>query len=431
MTTINDVLDVQVSRSTQTVLRKNFNIPAFLSEHSVFPERFRVYSDADELLEDGFTSTSVEYIAAVKAFSQKVVPTTMVFGKKEVLTVNGAITTVANSTTYTITVSGSEFTFTSDSNATAIEIVAGLKVSYDAAPITGVVFTDNLDGTFTLVSNTFAWGVTCSSNITLVNGTSTESWTDALQALEDENTQWFGLTISSHNADDIKEVAAWISTKQKIYGAASELSSILTSATTDVASELKALGYVNTFLFYHSKADEHYPEVALMAYQLQEKPGTNDWIYKELIGVTPDKLNGTATHNLRNKNAISYEDVYGEGGVTTTSTMVGGEYIDRVVYTYYITARIKEALWFDTINRSKRPYNNSGAASIQAIIWGELQRGIDDKVIDAIPRPQVFVPDTNSIAANTRAQRIYEGVTFTFKYSDSMQYVQIRGTLTV
>lgn len=57
-----------------------------------------------------------------------------------------SVLTVSDTTLYTITINGTMFDYTSDASATAIEIIAGLKVEVDLGS-EPVVFTDNLDGT--------------------------------------------------------------------------------------------------------------------------------------------------------------------------------------------------------------------------------------------------------------------------------------------
>lgn len=65
-----------------------------------------------------------------------------------------SIAILQDSTLYSITINGTVFDFTSDASATAIEIMAGLKIDVDAGA-EPVIFTDNLDGTATIQSDDF------------------------------------------------------------------------------------------------------------------------------------------------------------------------------------------------------------------------------------------------------------------------------------
>ena len=328
MTTLNEIVNIQISRETQAVAREAFNIPCFIAEHTAFSERARVYTSLSAL-QDDFASTSSAYIAASKLFGQQLRPASIVIGRKQIDGVNGSIATVSNLGVYTLTINGTDYEFTADASATAIEIVAGLKAAYDLAAISGITFTDNLDGTFEVVVAPAgsAWSIKASKNITLVNQASSETWPEAIAAVQDENDTWYALTIESHAEADILAVAADIEAKKKIYGYSSQDAAIKTSATTDIASQLKALGYARTFGMYAPTADAEYPECAWIGFQLQEQPGSNTWAYKTLAGVTVYKLTGTETVNLQNKNISSYETV---GGVSTTvgGMVAQGEWID-------------------------------------------------------------------------------------------------------
>lgn len=65
------------------------------------------------------------------------------------------VATVLNGTLYTVTIDGTDFTFMSDADATALEIAAGLVAAVNAGS-SDVDATDNLDGTFTLALSTSA-----------------------------------------------------------------------------------------------------------------------------------------------------------------------------------------------------------------------------------------------------------------------------------
>jgi hypothetical protein len=432
MTVVTDFIDVQISRDTTPVARESFNIPLFIAEHTVFSERVRTYNSITGVQEDGFTVGSPVYVAATKAFSQEIRPSQFLVGRKQVDGVDGSIATVTNLGVYTLTINNVEFEFTADGTATAIEIVAGLKAAYDLAPIAGITFTDSLDGTFDVVvapAGT-AWSIKGSSNIALVNQTSTETWPDAIAAVSAENGTWFGLNIQSHTDADILAVAAYIETLDKVFGYSSSAAAIKTTATTDIASQLKALGYTKTYGIYSPSADTEYPEIAWTAYQLQEQPGSNDWFAKTLIGVTPYKLTATETTNLRNKNIASYETVGGVS-VTTGSKVASGEFIDVLVFILWMKARITERYWARFVNSKKIPCTQAGLAIFEAELRSQIAEGIRVGGLDEVPAPQVFVPRVLDIDSNLRAMRRVEGITFNARLAGSVQFVQVRGVVYV
>ena len=428
MTKLTDYYNIQVTQSTSAVTRKDFKTLAFISEHAVFSERYRLYSSVDSLLEDGFTEDSVEYKAATRAFGQKNVPSYVVFGRKQVPSVNGAITTLTNNYTYTLTVSGTEYTFTSDANATAIEVVAGLKAAYDLNPKTSITFTDNLDGTFDVASSV-DWSITSGNGITLTNGTSTESWVDAINALKRANKDWFGLTVSTRDGGEQLAIAEYMESDTRFFYAATNDAVAPTSGTTDIGSVLAGIDANHTAVFFHTKADEQYPDVALMAYQLQEEPGTSDWAPKELFGVTPDVFTDTESNYLKGKNYTTFEEI---NGISTTHgcKTAGGEWVDRIIGVMEYVARLQEDFWSTTVNSKKVPYTNEGASVFRAIIMSENQRGIAKSFIAPTPAPVIYMPDVLSIDSNTRMQRRYEGIKISWRLAGAIRFVGVSLTVT-
>ena len=78
---------------------------------------------------------------------------------------------------------------------------------------------------------------------------------DSIQAVRDENDDWYMLITTDHSDATILAAAAAIQPLRKIYGASSADADILNTAiTTDIASQLKALTYDRTFLIYNALA---------------------------------------------------------------------------------------------------------------------------------------------------------------------------------
>ena len=432
MTVLTDIIQVQISRETQAVSRAAFNIPLFISEHTAFAERARTYTSIAGVAED-FGSGSSAYEAALRYFGQELVPSTIVIGRKQVNGVDGSVKTVSNSTEYTLTINGVKIAFTSDASATAIEIVAGLKAAFTAATsITGVNFTNNLDGTFDIdvVTPGAAWSVKSSDNLNLVKKASVETWPDAISAVEQANNEWIVLNAETHADADILAIAEAIEAREKIYGTSTSSAAVKTSVTTDIASQLKALGYQKTFLMWKADADENYPECALSAYQIQPLPGSNTWAYKSLTGTSTDKLTATESINLKAKNVVTYENI---GGVnaTTGGKMVGGEFIDIMVGVLWLTARMRERIWFRMVNTSKIPYTNAGIAIIEAEVRAQLQEGIRNNFLADSPAPVIRVPDALSVDPNLRATRTLEDLSFEARLAGAIHFVTIRGSVYV
>lgn len=429
MTVLTDIIDIQISRETTAVSRAAFNIPMFLATHANFPERARSYASITEVAAD-FDSNSNVYIAASKFFGQEIRPPQVVIGKKYAESVDVSLTNVSGSAV--LSYNGTEITTDISGAANATEAVALLKADFDAATITDITFTDNLDGTFSIEPTVAGdqYSFTASSQFTLAFN-STETWVDALDNVSDYNNEWYALVIESHSATDVEAVAGAIEARNKIFGTSSSNSEIVDAvSTTDIASVLYNLGYQRTFVMYSENADTQYPEAAWIGGQLPEQPGSNTWKFKSLSGVTVSALSSTEANAVKDKNANTYERV---GGVSITSegTMAGGEFIDVIIFVDWLQARMREGIFFRLVNTKKIPYTQAGVTIIENEIRRVLAEGITNGGLAPNPQPLVSVPNVLALDPNLRATRTLEGISFEARLAGAIHFVKVRGTVTV
>lgn len=430
MTVLTDIINISISREDTAVATTSFNIPCFISTHTNFTERARSYSSLSAVAED-FLTTSNAYLAAQKLFGQALVPATIVLGRRQVpgSTVNVGVVTVG--ATYTMTISDVVVSYVAQTGNTATLIATGLKAAYDVVPVTGVTVTDNGDGSLTIVADSATdWSLVISSNLSKSDQPATEGWADTVEAVENESDAWYALTIESHNTADVLTVAGVIEAKKKIFGTSSAALDVKTSVTTDLFSQLKALGYNRTFGIYSATADTQFPECAWIGYQLQEQPGSNTWAYKALTGVTVSSLSSTEATNIKNKYGSTYESV-GGNSVTVGAKMFGGEWIDVMIFVDWLEARMTERLWSRMVNSKKIPYTAAGATIIESDIRAQLNEGIRVGGLADSPAPTVVMPDVLAVSTNDRANRTYSGITFSARLAGAIHFVTVAGTVTV
>lgn len=431
MTVLTDIIQVQISRETQAVSRAAFNIPLFIAAHTVFAERSRVYTSLAAVTED-FGSASEVYKAATKYFGQEVIPSRIVIGRKQVDSVTGSIQTVQDNTNYTLTINDVAVTVDSGTDATDVSIIALLAdaaVGFDE--LSTIVFTDNTDGTFVISPATIGaeYSVKASANVDLDQGESTETWADALSAVEASNNEWIALNAAAKTDAEIIELAEAIEAREKVYITSTSSAAVKTASEDDLASQLKSLGYQKTALFWKADAAQ-FPECAITGLLIQANPGSNTWAYKTLTGVSTDRLSGTETTNLRNKNVNTYEAI---GGVnsTTTGKMVGGEFIDVMLGVLWLTARMRERIWFRMVNTSKIAYTNAGIAIIEAEVRAQLAEGVRNNFLADSPAPTISVPDALNVDPNLRATRVLEDLRFEARLAGAIHFVRIQGSVFV
>lgn len=404
---LNDVVQVVIYDQTTAITTASFSIPLILGEFTDFSERTRTYTSLPDVGAD-FASTSKVYKIAQQLFGQSgvlgAIPASIVVGRRQVDSVNGSITTVSNSTDYTVTINGTAYSFTSDSSATAIEIVAGLKLAYDAAAITGITFTDNLDGTFVVAVTTpgTAWSIKASTNIGLAHVAPTETWVDALGAVETENDTWYALFCETQVAAEQEALSDAIAAREKIYGLSSADTVAPTTGTTDIGYKLHAKSAARTFGVYLPTAATEYPEAAWAGSQLAVTPGSNDWDFKRANGVTVSKLTSTQITNLKAK---SWNYYIPKGGVNIfqNGDMFDGKPIDTAIGKDWIKARLQEGIYFRIINTLKIPMTNRGLLVVENEIRSVMSQAETNGLVDR--GWSVQTPDVLSIPATLRAQR--------------------------
>lgn len=326
MAEIDNIVQITISRESTAVSTASFNIPLVLASFTNFPERARVYTDIDAVGED-FNSTDKAYIIAQKLFGQSAVgavPPSIVIGRRQVDS-STLTPVVADATVYTVTVNGTPYTFTSGTGATATTIVTGLKAAIGTP--TGITVTGTSSLTVAPSTPGAAWSVTASSNLSQVNVASTETMADALDAVAQVNNTWYGVVSDSHIQAEVVALSTAVASRRKIFGTSSQDPAVITIGTTDVAAVLSAQSASRTYGVYLPTADTEYPEAAWMGAQLPYTPGSNDWDFKRVSGVTVSNISDTARANLRTKHMNMYTAVGGVN-VMQDGNMFDGTPID-------------------------------------------------------------------------------------------------------
>jgi hypothetical protein len=150
MSNLNSIVDVQISMQNSVVQATQFDLILVLGIHKVFPELFREYTSASDMLTDGFLATSPEYYAAVAIFSQTPTVNRIYVGRRasnySIVSVDSAV----DNTDYFIKVNGNIYNYTSKAAPTTNAIVAGLVAACGTDAVANA--TNNLNGTYDLRS---------------------------------------------------------------------------------------------------------------------------------------------------------------------------------------------------------------------------------------------------------------------------------------
>jgi len=427
MSDLNDVVQVVITDQTTAIATASFAVPLILATFTNFSERARTYLSITEVGAD-FSTTSNVYKMASQAFGQTSVigapPPSIVVGRRQVDTVTYT-PTVADSTLYSVTLNGVLYSFTSGVGATATTIVTGLKAAIGSP--TGITVT----GTTTLILTTTvlgtAWSVTASVNLVGVN-TATETWPNALLAVDAENDIWYCLTAETQVVAEQEALSDTIQAMDKIYGLSSPDVVAPTTGITDIGYKLNAKSAGRTFGVYSGTAATEFPEVAWIGSQLAVTPGANDWDFKRANGVTRSILSSTQITNLRNKSWNFYRR---KGGVDVfqDGNMFDKSFIDTAIGKDWLRARLQEGIYFRIINSLKIPMTDSGLLIVENEIRAVLSLAESNGLIDA--GWQVQTPPVLSIPANLRAQRAAGVFVIQARLQGSVRSVSIQFFLSV
>lgn len=429
---LSSIVNVQITRGSRTITRAGFGTMLFLGSGATFGERFRVYASLDAVAADFATSTN-EYKAASKYFSQERKPRQMMIGKRLAAVAQVSTVTVLNATdgSFTVTINGVAFTFVASSN-TITQIRDGLVTLINAGsePVTAApVSTNQISLTADVAGNAFT--STLTSNMSQVATTANHGIIEDLQQIVDlpGGNDWYALAIESRTQDDILNAAAYIETVRKIFGVASSESGIKDGSTTDIASKLEALSYSRSFVFY-SAAQAVYPEAALFGVINPMDPGSYTCKFKTLVGVVADDLNDTELSFIKSKSCNFYTKVAGVD-IFQEGTVAVGEYIDTIIFIDWLQAQMEEGIFADLINNPKIPFTDIGGAVLEKQIRAQLQKGIRVGGLASDPAPTVTVPKVADIDPLDRQARTFKTIEFAANLAGAIHFTEIRGVVSV
>lgn len=442
-TTLKNIVPVSITKENARILRAGFGIPLLLGANNRTDQLITVFSDPADMLTAGYKSTDVLYKMAVMLMKQEYSPEVFYIGRKkgnsnclQSISFDGS----ATAGTFTISVE-SETTagIAYDADEATIKSALELLTGVEEVTVTGSISDDKISIEFTGVdaNKDFAEivvdvsGTTGDLIATVTKeqfGSVEESYTDVLNTIWQTNTSWFALNTADQDDDTILECAEWIESTNKMYFITSDAEDLTTSVKTDVASILKAKGYLNTVIMYHTKASTEYGCTGWIGGQLPKDAGSITWAYKPIVGLTADVLTTDQITNLKAKNVNFYEEVAGRSLVTSNAVVVGGEYIDVMRGIYWLEARVAENVFLGLINNEKVPYNQDGinycASKVRSVleIASTTQGFINSDYT-------ITIPDLVNVPTDNKTNRLLEGIEFSATLTGAIHVAKITGKL--
>lgn len=259
-----------------------------------------------------------------------------------------------------------------------------------------------------------------------------ENLATSMAAIQAEDNSWYGIVADQALASSQQALAAWVEANKRFailwttsadtYDAAKD---------TDLASVLKAATYDRTAVIFHTApaAGNDYPDAAWMGEGFPYDPGSSTWAYKTLKGVTKDNIPPAKETVLQSKNCNYYSEVGGVN-ITQEGKVASGEWIDIIIGTDWLEARLREAVFSAFVNNRKVPYDDDGITTVEGIVRGVLVQAAAAGILqkDSL---EVTVPKYKDIPQADRIGRLLPDVKFTALYQGAIHKAKINGTISV
>jgi hypothetical protein len=439
---LSDFVNVSITTVDAGVTQAGFGTVMILAHHNAWTnELVREYSSLSGLTADGFSASGGDgvYRAAQKLLSQNPRVTKfkvgrLTTGNTQKVTVTP---TVANNATYgfkVVTPAGVEhsISYTSDGDATAAEIIAGLETQVEA--ISGAILAGTDDTTFLTIdaaaANTHYGFKDFSSNLAFADiSPAPAALSDQLDAIVLEDGDFYGLLCTSRGNPVIAALAAWTEANERFYFYSTGQSAAKSGTTANIGKTLKDGSYVRSVGRWSNNWYD-FPEAGFAGKLLPYDPGSENWAFKTIGGDTVDSLTETEVSNLQANNLNWYQTVAGRN-ITGKGVTAEGTYVDIVRLRDWAKARMQERVFGLLASQVKVPYTDVGVTMVEAEIRGVIQDGINNGAIATDPAPVVTAPLVASVSAQNKSDRHLPDVRFSFTLTGAINSVAVSGTVSI
>ncbi len=382
-------------------------------------------------------------------FGQSRTPTRVIVGRRSPAAPEEELITVdtAAAGTYTVTIDGTDHTYTASGTDDVDAIALGLQGAIESgrgapggevvALATGAlvqVLARSPGDTFALTL-----GGDNAANMSQVNTPEVPaSRTSATQGIIDAGIDFF-FVIESAYPDDITiaiDYAQYLSTQKRMYLYRSTDEQVLVDASsTDDWSRLSALNleFVGPFYTSGQRNVEQSSTAAAVAIWSSYEPGTLTWVHHRVAGILGEPITEGQYPTLIRKrgNWVNFDRV-----TNVTQTLGGlvssGEFGDNIRLREAINDRIKTRVLALLLIVPKLPFTEQGLQTLAAAVSGSVAEfgSNDDRPGGVIGSSiDVTVTDVEDISDADKLTRIVRGVRWSAKLAGAIHETVIEGTL--
>jgi hypothetical protein len=427
------IVNVEVTRDTRTPSQRGFGTPLLVGYHTAWLDRVREYADEGEMLDDGFTTDDYLYQVVKAMKAQTPSPTTIKVGRRataptQVVHLIPRVTTAGF--VHEITVDGVKYSVTVQSADAVADICDDFVTAMAEAE--GVTVTD---GTTHVVVTSDDAGVIHSFvakiGMDLLDATTESGLENDLNAIEEEDGDWYGVLLDCNSAAHIDELAEWIESRVAISVVQSADWNVKDAGEDDdIASVMKTDAITRTGGIFHREIGTP-AAAAWMAKELPKNPGQSTWAHKTLATIGANKLTTGEKNAINGKNWSWYATVGGQN-ITFEGKTPAGEFLDIMHQVDFSTTRVKEALFGMFTANDKIPQTDRGIEMARSTVFGVLKQcaSTDFPIFDE--STIVVDPLTmNDIAQADRANRVLRGIKYQARLQGAFHRVIVKGRVYV
>lgn len=425
---------INIALRTASASRAGFGTPMFIASHKAYFSRTQVFTGVDGAA-DSFSTSHAAYKAVQGMYSNTPSVDKMIVGRRDCPSVTLTPEAASAGKVYSVKVTLEDAStvtaqFVATGSESATDIVTDILA--DLTSLTDI----SLSGTTTvdIADDTQKCTVTEITGFTELY-TSTETATDALTAIREENDDFYFVMAEDHTETFVLALAAAVQSLEKLYFVSLEttgdLSAAYSAAGTSIAAQLVTLNYNRTVMVWDRSADDVYSEANFVGVNAPYSPDRRAvvWDGRELAGVAlATNTSGNALTTTQQINLESYNynfTVNTSLGVRIIGgKTVNGTWIDEMRIRDCITARVREAL--DTLILNQAGSKLVGGARGVALCKGAVEKALTPFIgSNALSSFTVFI-DNATIDPVTRT---VSGIEFEAVLQGAILRAVVDGTL--
>lgn len=241
-----------------------------------------------------------------------------------------------------------------------------------------------------------------------------QAYADAIADLRSANDQWLWVITDDRNTASQLDTAEYIEATEKFYAIGSNDTEVIDgSSTTDIAYHIKNLSYNRSFVFYSTGATStKAPEAALLGRCANGVAGSVLFLYKTLVGVTPDSFTDAEYAAIESKNVTAYSTIESQGNLVGAGKVGSGEWIHVMLGSQWIVTRMREAIWNFIRSNEIVSFTNPSLTALQGVMTQVLTEARNNKIVADDTPFSIIIPNALDYTPAQRATGIVSGVKF-------------------